>query len=368
MGASVALIKLRKTFGRVIPVDNVSLSMAPGEFVTLLGPSGSGKTTTLMMIAGFEHPDSGEILLDGDDITHLPSYRRPIGVVFQNYALFPHMTVFENVAFSLRMRNLRERQIESRVGEALELVRLTGFDGRYPRQLSGGQQQRVALARALVFEPALLLLDEPLGALDRQLREVMKFEFRNIREKLATTIIYVTHDQEEALALSDRIAVMNHGRIEQIDSAVRLYERPANMFVAQFIGESNFVQGEIVSIEAPYTTVRCGPIIVRCRVDGPTRAGERVVVGIRPERIAVAPGSNERNGGYRAIVDDAIYVGEAIKYVVRLSHDAVLVAKEQQRPNSLVFQRGDAVLVSWDSDDVRCFRENTGAQGGRTAS
>ena len=361
MGASVELIELRKTFGRVVPVDGVSLSVGPGEFVTLLGPSGSGKTTTLMMIAGFEFPDSGAIRIDGHDITWLPSYRRPIGVVFQNYALFPHMTVFENVAFSLRMRNLRHREIVPRVGEALELVRLTGFDDRYPRQLSGGQQQRVALARALVFQPYVLLLDEPLGALDRKLREVMKFEFRNIRERLATTIIYVTHDQEEALVLSDRIAVMNHGRIEQVDTATGLYERPVNMFVADFVGESNFVPGQVVSFDASYAMVHCGALCLHCRFDGSARAGDKVLVGIRPERIAIASMVSERDVGHHATVTDAIYIGEGTRYVVRLSDDVLLVVKEQQRRNGAVFTRGDSVVLTWETDDARCFRIDTAA-------
>jgi spermidine/putrescine ABC transporter ATP-binding subunit len=361
MGASLELVELRKTFGRVVPVDGVSLAIAPGEFLTLLGPSGSGKTTTLMMIAGFEFPDSGHVRLDGADITFVPSYRRPLGVVFQSYALFPHMTVFENVAFSLRMRNLRTREITPRVGAALELVRLSGLEGRYPRQLSGGQQQRVALARALVFEPSVLLLDEPLGALDRKLRETMKLEFRNIREKLSTTIIYVTHDQEEALVLSDRIAVINHGRIEQLDTAAGLYERPANIFVADFIGDSNFVKGEVAQSQAPEALVQCGPLRVRCAAGLDARTGDKVVIGIRPERIAIEPANRASSAGHPGTVNDAIYIGEAVKYVVRVSDDIALVVKEQQRPNNVAFQRGDSVVLTWDKNDVRCFREGPAA-------
>jgi spermidine/putrescine ABC transporter ATP-binding subunit len=355
MGASVDLVDLRKTFGRVVPVDGVSIRVDPGEFLTLLGPSGSGKTTTLMMLAGIEFPDSGTIRINGHDITWVPSHHRPIGVVFQNYALFPHMTVFENIAFSLRMRHYDQVDIVKRVGQALDLVHLSGLGGRYPRQLSGGQQQRVALARALVFEPAVLLLDEPLGALDRKLRETMKFEFRNIREKLATTVIYVTHDQEEALVLSDRIAVMNQGRIEQIDSAVDLYERPANLFVAEFIGESNFLPGRVTSCLGSNAVVQANALSVHCQAGGQLANGDEVVVAIRPERILIAAGKDTDAATHAATITDAIYVGEAMRYVARLVDGTAIVVKQQRRPGSGVFTRGTAVALSWDCEDARCF-------------
>ena len=241
LGAPLALQAIAKRYGGVTAVDRLSLEVASGEFVSLLGPSGSGKTTTLMMIAGFIIPSSGSILLDGKNITRLPPYRRNIGMVYQNYALFPHMTVGRNVAFPLRMRGVGRDEIARRVGRALELVQLKGLSERRPTELSGGQQQRVALARALVFEPPLLLMDEPLGALDKKLRQELQSEIKRIQRETRGTVIYVTHDQEEALSLSDRVVVLNHGRIEQVGPPGELYERPRTRFVAEFLGAANFL-------------------------------------------------------------------------------------------------------------------------------
>src|SRR5215472_9985364 len=239
----VSLVGVSKTYGRAMAVQRLALDVAEGEFLTLLGPSGSGKTTTLMLIAGFERPTSGEILIRGASVLAQPPEKRDIGMVFQSYALFPHMTVFDNVAFPLRTRRLAASEVARRVGQALEAVRMSGLDGRYPRQLSGGQQQRIALARALVYRPSLLLMDEPLGALDKKLREEMQSELKSLQRELGITTLYVTHDQQEALALSDRIAIMNGGDVIQVDSPLALYERPATEFVAGFVGDVNLVEG-----------------------------------------------------------------------------------------------------------------------------
>ena len=241
----VRLQNLAKQFGSVTAVDSVSLDISRGEFITLLGPSGSGKTTTLMMVAGFEVPTAGEIYIAGEPMAYKPPYKRDIGMVFQNYALFPHMKVHDNIAFPLNNRKVPKPKTDQKVNAALDLVKLAGFGSRNPKQLSGRQQQRVALARALVFDPSVLLMDEPLGALDKKLREHMQLEIKRIQETLGITVIYVTHDQSEALTMSDRIVVMNEGRIEQVGTPSELYEGPANRFVADFIGESNFLEGEV---------------------------------------------------------------------------------------------------------------------------
>ena len=264
----------RSDLGPVVAVDSVSLDIAPGEFLTLLGPSGSGKTTTLMMLAGFEIPSDGEIYVDDTAIAAIPPYKRNIGMVFQNYALFPHMTVGENIAFPLKMRGLSKSEIARMSKEALELVKLPGYEGRYPRQLSGGQQQRIAVARALVFNPRVLLMDEPLGALDKQLRESLQLEIKSLHDQLGVTIVYVTHDQQEALVMSDRIAVMNNGRIEQIGSPVALYDQPQSRFVASFIGESNFLSGRVLSCDGGRCLVEIAAW-PRCR---PRRWRERLLV------------------------------------------------------------------------------------------
>src|SRR5688572_11305539 len=246
-GASVDLVNLRKLYGGVVALDTLTLSVKQGEFVTLLGPSGSGKTTTLMMIAGFEDPSAGDILVNGEPVVSRPPHRRNIGVVFQSYALFPHMTVAGNVGYPLRMRHVRRDDVRRRVAAALDLVQLGALGDRYPAQLSGGQQQRVALARALVFEPPLLLMDEPLGALDKKLREDLQLEIKRIHRDVGVTVIYVTHDQSEALTMSDRIAIMRAGRLEQYGAADELYERPATRFVAEFVGEATLLGARVES-------------------------------------------------------------------------------------------------------------------------
>jgi len=354
LGARLQLIELTKVYGDVVAADRVTLDIAPGEFITLLGPSGSGKTTTLMMVAGFVIPTSGQILVNGEDIAFRPPHKRNIGMVFQNYALFPHMTVAENIAFPLKMRKWPRDRIEQAVKEALQLVRLPGFEQRYPRQLSGGQQQRVALARALVYRPPVLLMDEPLGALDKKLREEMQLEIKHIQESLNITTIYVTHDQEEALTMSDRIAVMRDGRIEQIGTPRELYERPVSEFVASFIGESNFLMGRLERRDgrASLVTEDGWRVAIPDTEDLPV--GEQVTVALRPERIVLG----ERRGENHAegTIEEIIYGGEATKFRIRLLGDRLLTVKQPSRSETMRWQRGERVLLSWQVDDAVLLR------------
>src|SRR5476649_2007572 len=290
-GASVSLAGVEKRFDQVGAVRGISLTVGAGEVLTLLGPSGSGKTTTLMMIAGFETPTGGDIAIDGKSVVARPPHKRNIGMVFQNYALFPHLTVAENIGFPLRQRNITKAERAKLVGEALELVHLPGYGGRYPRQLSGGQQQRVALARAIVFKPRLLLMDEPLGALDKQLRENLQLEMRRLHADLGITFIYVTHDQEEALTMSDRIAVMNDGLVAQVGSPEDLYDRPCDRFVASFIGESNFLPAIVRGMEGGMVVAECEGSIIRAICTSPQAVGQRVTLTTRPERLRFADGA-----------------------------------------------------------------------------
>ncbi len=355
VGARVVFDRIEKQYGPVFAVNDVSLDIAPGEFVTLLGPSGSGKTTTLMMLAGFEIPTAGEIYVDDDPIAAVPPYRRNIGMVFQNYALFPHMTVGENIAFPLQMRKMSKSEIARKTHEVLELVGLPGYDGRYPRQLSGGQQQRVAVARALVFNPRVLLMDEPLGALDKQLRERLQLEIKELHDQLGVTIIYVTHDQEEALVMSDRIAVMNDGRIEQCGPPTELYDEPTTRFVATFIGESNFIEGMIDRVEGSAACVSVpGLEGLRAPMRAGFASGSAVAVTVRPEKIIASEnGSGDRLNAVTGQVEDVIFVGEMRRYVVSLPGGQRLVLKAQNRSDVRNFGRGDAIRVIWNVDDCR---------------
>jgi putative spermidine/putrescine transport system ATP-binding protein len=357
----VQLRHVRKTYdGASLVVHDLSLDIARGEFLTLLGPSGSGKTTTLMMLAGFEQPTSGEILLDGRNIARLPAHRRGIGVVFQNYALFPHMTVAENVGFPLSVRHVGRAERRERVERALEMVRLAGYGDRRPAQLSGGQQQRVALARALVFEPKLVLMDEPLGALDKQLREEMQLEIRHIHERLGVTMVYVTHDQSEALTMSDRIAVFHQGVVQQLAGPETLYEDPANAFVARFIGENNRLPGTVAASEPG------GNDLVQVRLDGgqvvgarlaDARMGERCIVSVRPERIEVAPaGQGLSEGALPARVVEAIYLGDHLRLRLSLSDGAELTVKRPAASGLAGLAPGSDAVIAWQVQHARAFR------------
>lgn len=356
----VELVDVTKVFDSgVVAVDRVSLQIYQGEFFSLLGPSGCGKTTTLRMIAGFEHPTAGEVRIEGRPMGNTPPFRRNVNTVFQNYALFPHMTVFENVAFGLRMKRVPRDEIVRRVREALQLVRLSGFEERYPRQLSGGQQQRVALARALVNRPRVLLLDEPLGALDLKLRKEMQLELKHLQMTVGITFIYVTHDQEEALTMSDRIAVMNAGRVLQVGTPVEIYERPTSRFVADFIGESNFLPGRVVDVDRDVATVLvAGERPVRVRIETPVAAGQPVTVAIRPEKIRVTPvEAPEANGFLSGRVEEVIYIGTDTFYVVRIDDHTTLRVRSQNDRNRLdggqLLPVGTSVTVGWAEDAAR---------------
>jgi putative spermidine/putrescine transport system ATP-binding protein len=343
--------------GHSLVVQDLDLDVASGEFLTLLGPSGSGKTTTLMMLAGFESPTEGSIRLMGQEITGLPAHERGIGMVFQNYALFPHMTVADNIAYPLRVRRVAKAEIESRVRRALEMVRLEAFGERRPSQLSGGQQQRVALARALVFEPPLVLLDEPLGALDKQLREEMQLELKQIHEELGVTMIYVTHDQSEALTMSDRVAVFHEGRIQQLASAVELYERPANAFVAQFVGENNRLHGTVQRVEgeAAHVQLEDGTTILAHLVQR-LDPGAAVDISLRPERVRlIADGAAPLDNALDGRIDKLVYLGDLTRLFVRVGPILLISAKVANDRGIVGIERGDPVRIGWRTIDARAF-------------
>jgi len=316
----VALDRVTRRFGSVVAVDDLSLDVRKGEFLSLLGPSGCGKTTTLRLIAGFEHPDEGVIRIAGEDVSTRPPYRRPVNTVFQSYALFPHLSVADNVAYGLKQRGLKRRARRAKAQAMLELVHLPDIARRKPKELSGGQQQRVALARALVMEPKVLLLDEPLGALDLRVRKALQIELKRIQETVGITFVYVTHDQEEALAMSDRVAVMNHGVIEQLATPQEIYDQPATEFVAQFIGDTNFIDAE----------------------------GGRVAV--RPERVRLGAAGN----GLHATVITRMIIGATVQWVVRLDDGQEILVRLQRSGNSEAesFGDGDEVFVSWAAGEA----------------
>jgi len=359
-GASVTLSNLEKTYDRASAaakaVDGVSLDIRSGEFLTMLGPSGSGKTTTLMMIAGFETPTAGDIAIDGRSVVAMPPYRRNIGMVFQNYALFPHLTVEENVGFPLKQRGIPKAERAKLVADALELVHLPGYGARYPRQLSGGQQQRVAVARAVVFKPRLLLMDEPLGALDKQLRENLQLEMRRLHADLGITFIYVTHDQEEALTMSDRIAVMNDGKVAQVGSPEDLYDRPDNRFVAGFIGESNFLPAVVRGLENDVVVAECEGTLIRALCPGRPASGAKVTLTTRPERLRFADGAwagtEAAQNRLSVTVTEAVFAGERCRYMLRAADGTSIVLKE---PSSAVIRRravGERAEIAWSVADT----------------
>jgi spermidine/putrescine transport system ATP-binding protein len=349
----VRLVDVVKRFGEAVAVDHISLEVRDGEFFSLLGPSGCGKTTTLRMIGGFEEPTSGLIELQGQDVTWLPPYERNVNTVFQSYALFPHLTIFENVAFGLRRKKVRDSEIKSRVSEMLQLVELPGYERRKPTQISGGQAQRVALARALINRPAVLLLDEPLGALDLKLRRQMQVELKRIQQEVGITFIYVTHDQEEAMTMSDRIAVMNKGRYEQLGDPESLYERPTTRFVAGFLGVSNLLPGAVEGSDAQHASVRLADDTVVRAPKSLVGDRSRVAIGVRPEKIrlreetdAVPAGHNELHG----VVRDASYLGVSTQYQIEARGGARLTVYEQnveRATKSELWSRGEAVRLTW---------------------
>jgi spermidine/putrescine ABC transporter ATP-binding subunit len=351
----VRLQSLTKKFGKVVAVDEISLHVDEGEFLTLLGPSGSGKTTTLMMIAGFELPTAGKIFIRGKDVMMVPPHERNIGMVFQNYALFPHMTVSNNVAFPLKMRKLSKKEITQRVGRVLEIVKLPGFENRLPRQLSGGQQQRVALARALIYDPPLLLMDEPLGALDKKLREHMQIEIRNLQRELIITSLYVTHDQQEALTMSDRVAVFDQGKIQQVGTPDELYEKPSNPFVADFIGESNFIAGHIIGLEddSAIMTSEDREIEIPCPRTSGLVMEQKVQLVIRPEKIRFVEPSFNPLVRVDGVVEELIYSGEVRRYTIRISHEQTIDLKQQIMHGVKAFKKGDRVSVGWSLEDSK---------------
>lgn len=344
------------TLEEVQAVKDVSLNIEQGEFFTLLGPSGCGKTTTLRLIAGFEIPTSGEVLIQGNRMSRTPPYQRPVNTVFQNYALFPHLSVLKNVAFGLAVKRMARAQREVLAQEALDLVRLAGMGDRKPSQLSGGQQQRVALARALVNKPAVLLLDEPLGALDLKLRKAMQLELKQLQEQVGITFIYVTHDQEEALTMSDRIAVMKDGIVQQLGDPVTLYERPANRFVADFIGESNLIKALVESISDRRVDLRIGQEKMTASVgDAPPAPGQEIVVAIRPEKLRITAEKEILAQAMSGTVSQVIYIGTDTRYVVDLaSGESITIRVQNSFGRDLEeFKRGDRVRISWAAEDAR---------------
>lgn len=347
----VELENVSKRFGEVIAVDSVSLSVLRGEFLTLLGPSGCGKTTLLRMIAGFELPDAGRVVLGGRDVTKLSPHQRDVTTVFQHYALFPHLNVFDNVAFGLKRRHIPAGEIGRRVAAALDMVRLGGLDERRPSELSGGQQQRVALARALVVEPRVLLLDEPLAALDLKLRKQMQVELKSLQRRLGISFVYVTHDQEEALTMSDRIVVMNAGHVEQIGGSEEIYEHPLTEFVAGFIGVSNIIDGKVEEVDGGRSTINVGNAMISAPANG-IKPGERVRVLIRPEKIIISAdiAPNLLSGR----IDSAVYLGESTQWNVSIENGQTLTVLEQNREpfHSARARIGQMVCVSWEPDSA----------------
>jgi putative spermidine/putrescine transport system ATP-binding protein len=361
VGASdihVAFQNVQKSYdGRTLVVKDLNVDISRGEFLTLLGPSGSGKTTTLMMLAGFETATHGEILLNGDPINNVPPNKRGIGMVFQNYALFPHMTVAENLGFPLQVRGMSKSDIAAKVKRALDMVSMPDFASRKPGQLSGGQQQRVALARALVFDPELVLMDEPLGALDKQLREQMQYEIKHIHESLGVTVVYVTHDQSEALTMSNRIAVFNDGVIQQMAEPDDLYERPGNAFVAGFIGENNRLEGTVDAIDGEFcdVTLTTGEKIKALAVNV-KQPGDKTLLSLRPERILINPAdSSSLDTKLPGRVEELIYLGDHIRTRLSIAGRDDFVVKISNRETQRFPDPGETVSLAWHSEDCRAL-------------
>ena len=353
--AFVRFDKVDKSYdGKLLVVKDLNLDIAEGEFITMLGPSGSGKTTCLMMLAGFETPTNGEIFLDSNPISNIPPHKRGIGMVFQNYALFPHMTVYENLAFPLKVRKMSKDEIDKKVDKVLSMVALSGFENRMPGQLSGGQQQRVAVARALVFDPSVVLMDEPLGALDKNLRESMQYEIKHIHENIGVTVVYVTHDQSEALTMSNRIAVFNDGKVQQLSSPDKLYEEPENSFVAEFIGENNRFDGEVLDVSNGVCKVKIGqgemlanPISVKSK-------GERTTVSIRPERALINP-QDKMDNNQKGKIAEIIYHGDHTRVRIDLLGNSDFILKVPNSSQNLDIKLGNEINIGWNSRDARAL-------------
>ena len=349
----ISITDLTKTYGKVFALNSVSIEVEAGEFLTLLGPSGSGKTTLLMAIAGFNRPDSGSIVFGKKEMILMPPHKRDVGMVFQNYALFPHMTVYENLSFPLEVRKLTKTVSEEKIKRALDMVQMREFGNRRPAQLSGGQQQRIALARSLVFEPDLVLMDEPLGALDKQLREHMQYEIKHLHERLGVTVVYVTHDQSEALTMSDRVAVFNDGVIQQLASPPDLYEQPENAFVAQFIGENNKIMAEVVDVKGSVVTAKTskGNLLKSKKVNC-DKIGSKTTLSIRPERIKV--GTKGENTSEAKILE-LIYIGDHIRCRMLVEGDENFIVKIPNAKSISNLKIGLKTKVSWSTSDCRAL-------------
>ncbi len=357
MAGEVQLIDLVKRFGDVAAVDGINLEMPSGEFFSMLGPSGCGKTTTLRMIAGFEEPTEGRILLDGDDMQFTPPHKRNVNTVFQSYALFPHLNVFDNVAFGLHRQKVAKAELRQRVADALELVQLTGLEKRKPVQMSGGQQQRVALARALVLKPAVLLLDEPLGALDAKLRKQLQVELKALQQQVGITFVYVTHDQEEALTMSDRIAVMSNGRVEQVAPPEEVYERPSTTFVADFLGVSNLMDADAKGATADGN---CRVMVGEFELEagqGETTTTGATKITIRPERVRLLSHTEEGPNRLPGMVERPVYLGNSVQLIVRLANGNTVQALIQNVGEEIPFKQGDPVKVFMPAEALRVLTD-----------
>jgi putative spermidine/putrescine transport system ATP-binding protein len=356
MSAGIDIIAVTKTYdGNTRAVDAIDMRIREGEFFSLLGPSGCGKTTTLRMIAGFETPTEGVIEVGGADVTHVPAHKRDMGMVFQNYALFPHRSVGENVAFGLRMRGMDRTTIARKVADALAQVELVGYEDRRPGELSGGQQQRVALARAIVIEPHVLLCDEPLGALDKKLRQAMQFELKQLQRKLGLTMVFVTHDQEEALAMSDRIAVMNAGKVEQIGAPSDIYDRPSTRFVADFIGDTNLFRGEVIRDDGGKAILHVDRDL-SIELAAPPEEGP-LSIALRPEKISLATQPALIGHGLDGIVESANFQGGSVLYRIETAGGRRLLAQQPNNGSHELFQAGAAVALRWKPSDIVILRD-----------
>jgi len=361
MSAAIEIADVSKIYDGVRAVDAVAMDVKAGEFFSLLGPSGCGKTTTLRMIAGFDTPSAGEIRVDGVDITHMPAHKRDMAMVFQNYALFPHRTVAENVAFGLRMRKIDKVTIAAKVKAALAMVELSGMEDRRPAQLSGGQQQRVALARAIVIGPRVLLCDEPLGALDKKLRQQMQFELKQLQKTLGLTLVFVTHDQEEALAMSDRIAVMNAGRVEQVGTPVEIYDRPQTRFVADFIGDTNIFRGQCVTLDNAVGIAVGNGLVLALPEAAAVADSASLSVALRPEKIRLSPGAARlaitAGTSANGTVESTNFLGGAVLYRIMLDGGQLVLVQQPNAGADRLHAPGSQVTLDWSPSDLVILKD-----------